>query len=65
MNVTLTQSAWPTNVKCWKKLKVDWLSWLIKHLDNEWVVAVARDGATVDRAPLEAIMHCAVGITGH
>ena len=55
----------PTNVKTWKKLRVEWLSALIQHLDNDWLDTVARDGATVDRAPLEAIMHCAVGITGH
>lgn len=53
----------PTNAKCWKKLKLDWLTRLVQHLDNDWIVAVAGDGAEVDRGTLEAILHCAVGIT--
>ena len=52
----------PTNAKTWKKLRVEWLSALIQHLDNDWLDKVARDGATVDRETLEAILHCAVGV---
>lgn len=53
----------PTQAKHWRTLRADWLSQLIQHLDNEWIIAVAEDGAEVDRPTLEAILHCAVGIS--